>query len=262
MPARPSSARRRAVTARVATRASKARDSRTSLFCLGGVSLLAFSLAAPARAAVGATASIFSDDRFRGYSLSDGRPIGVLDFAYDDPSGLYADATLTGVLARDDVPAPLGAEVSGGYARRLNSGTTLDFGITHTTYSHYSSGKRGSSYTEVYAGIARGALSSRIFLSPHYFADGRWTAYGEINGSISPASNWSLDGHVGLLVPLRSGSTLITYRPDFDWRVGVTRELGRISLHASWTDGAGGQNYHGQNVHGRSAVVVGVSLGL
>ena len=49
-------------------------------------------------AELGATVSVFNDLQFRGYSLSDGRPVATLDFAYDDPSGFYAGASGTGVL--------------------------------------------------------------------------------------------------------------------------------------------------------------------
>lgn len=216
---------------------------------------------APASAEVGATASIFSDAQFRGYSLSGGRPVAVLDFAYDDPSGFYADLAGTGVLRRGGDPAPLSVQLTGGYAKRLKSGTTLDFGITHSAYSQYSERSRGTSYTELYAGIARGALSSRIFLSPHYFAGGHWTAYGEVNAIVSPARKWSIDGHVGMLVPLRTPHGE-RYRRDFDWRIGVSREIRRVSLHAAWSDGVPGYDYDGQRRHGRSALVVGATWAL
>jgi uncharacterized protein (TIGR02001 family) len=210
---------------------------------------------------VGATASIFSDYRFRGYSLSERRPVGIFDFAYDDASGLYADASISGVLRRDGGPAPLGLQLSGGYARRLASGTTLDFGVTHSNYGHYSKGERAKSYTELYAGVSRGGLSSRIFVSPHYFESGRWTAYGEVNGNVSPAAKWTLDGHVGMLVSVLRPSSE-RYSADFDWRIGVNRQLGRVSLHAAWSDGARGYDHYGGRAHSRSAVVVGASWAL
>ena len=98
------------------------------------VAVLGIGCAAPARAEVGATVSAFSDLRFRGYSLSEGSPVAILDLAVDDPSGLYADAAGMGVF-RNSGPAPLALQLTGGYAKRLKSGTTLDFGITHSTYS-------------------------------------------------------------------------------------------------------------------------------
>lgn len=213
-------------------------------------------------AEVGVTASLFNDARFRGYSLSGGRPVGILDFAYDDASGFYTDAAVTGVLRRDSDPGLLGAQLTGGYARRLKSGTTVDLGITHSTYSRYSNGQRGTSYTEVYAGIARGAFSSRIFLSPHYFASGHWTAYGEVNGNVSPARNWSVNGHVGVLVPLRTPAGE-RYRKDVDWRIGVSRQVGRrLSLHAAWSDGMPGYDFYYGRRHSRSALLLGATFGL
>jgi uncharacterized protein (TIGR02001 family) len=243
------------VTARAAAR-SRAPGSRTSLSLF--VIVIAAS-AAPARAEEAATVSVFSDLRFRGYSLSEGRPVAILDFAYDDPSGLYADAAGTGVLRRGGVPAPLALQLTGGYAKRLRSATTLDFGVTHSTYASYSGRIGGTSYTEVYAGIARGALSSRIFLSPNYLEGGGWAAYGEVNGSVSPLRHWSIDGHVGVHVPLQNRSRE-PYRAEFDSRIGVTRELGRISLHADWSTGGPGYDfYHGRR-RGRDALVLGASL--
>jgi uncharacterized protein (TIGR02001 family) len=204
---------------------------------------------------------VFSDAQFRGYSLSDGRPVAILDFAYDDPSGFYGDVAGTGVLRSGGDPAPLGVQLTGGYAKRLKSGTTLDVGLTHSSYSHYSASGEGKSYTEIYAGIARGALSSRIFLSPDYFATRHWTAYAEVNGSVRPARKWSIDGHVGVLVPLRTPSDE-RYRRDFDWRIGVSREFGRVSLRAAWSDGSPGYDFYSGRRHSRSALVFGATLAL
>jgi len=184
-------------------------------------------------AEVGLSASLFSDDRFRGYSLSGERPVAMFDFAYDDPSGFYADSGAMVVFRQGGDLAPLGLQLNGGYARRLSSRMTIDFGVTHSTYSHYSSGGLPKSYTEIYAGITRGVLSSRVFLSPHYFREGRRTAYGEINGNFSPIPKWSLNTHFGMLVPLKNPSAT-TYHTSVDWSVGVSRDLGRLSLHAAW----------------------------
>lgn len=204
---------------------------------------------------------MFSDDRYRGYSLSDGRPVGTFDFAYDDSSGLYADAAATGVIRQGD-PSVLGAQLNGGYARQLKSGTTLDFGIIYSTYSHYSHGAGRKSYGELYAGIARGALSSRIFLSPHYSEAGLWTAYGEFNVHISPARKWSIDAHAGMLLPLRTPNDNENYRAAFDARLGVSRELGPLSLHASWVLGEHGREYYGDRARGGSAFVLGATWAL
>jgi uncharacterized protein (TIGR02001 family) len=241
---------------------SRARGSRTSSLVLGAAAFLFF-CPAPARAQVGATLSAFNDLRFRGYSLSEGQPVAILDLAYDDASGVYVDAAATGVVQQGGDPAPLGVQLTGGYAKSLRSGTTIDLGVTQSTYSHYSPGEGRKSYTELYAGIARGALSSRIFLSPHYSQQGLWTAYGELNAGVTPARRWSLEGHVGVLVPLRTPTgDKEHYHSALDWRVGIARELGRLSLHLSWNEGAHGRNFYGDRAHSRGGVVVGASLAL
>jgi len=157
-------------------------------------------------------------------------------------------------------PSPLGFQVTGGYAKRLRSGTSLDFGVTNSTYSHYSGSKSARSYSALYAGISHGGLSSRIFFSPHYSETGLWTAYGEVNGSISPVSRWSLDGHVGMLVPLKTPSGPERYRTAFDWRLGISRELGPVSLHLSWNEGERGRAYYGDRSERGHAIVLGASF--
>lgn len=243
-------------------RGSRARGSLTSGLLLSAILFLGF-CPSPARAEIGAALSAFSDLRFRGYSLSEGRPVAVLDFAYDDASGLYVDAAATGVIRQGGDPALLGVQLTGGYAKSLRSGTTIDFGMTQSTYSHYFPGEGRKSYTELYAGLARGALSSRVFVSPHYSQPGLWTAYGELNASITPLRHWNLEGHAGVLVPLRTPTgDAEHYRTAFDWRAGIARELGRLSLHLSWNEGSHGRNFYGDRAHSRGGVVFGASLAL
>lgn len=246
------------MTARAAGAVERARGSRTRLTRLA-IGLIACSSATPVSADVGLTGSIFSDARFRGYSLSEGRPVTTLDLSYDDLSGFYAGLGASGVLRRGGEPAPFALQVDAGYAKQLRSGTTLDLGISHSNYAHYSSSGRGTSLTEIYAGVARGAFSSRISMSPAYFERDRWTAYGEVNANVGAGRDWTLDGHAGMLVSLRSPAGE-RYRPDFDWSVGLSRRLGRMSLHASWSDGAPGHDFYNGHRHSRSALVLGASF--
>src|SRR3954470_17381199 len=176
--------------------------------------------ASPAAAQFGVTASVFSDLRFRGYSLSSGRPVALLDFAYDDPSGAYAALSASAVA--DDGVRPLGVQANLGYAKAIGSAATLDFGIIHSNYSEYSSDGYSTSYTEAYVGLAHKALSSRIYFSPHYFEEGTRTIYGEVNASFSPAAKWNVDGHVGVLVPVSARPTSEVQRTEFDWRAGLS----------------------------------------
>lgn len=224
------------------------------------IGLLVCSAAVPASARTGFAASIVSDARFRGYSLSEGHPVATLAFSNDDSLGLYLGGSVSAVLRHSGAPAPYALQADAGYGTELAPGTSIDLGITHTSYTQYSSRSRGAGYTEAYAGIVHGGLSSTIYVSPDYFIHGRWTAYGEVNGHMSLGGKWSLDGHVGALANLHTPARTDVNRPGVDWSAGVTRQFGRISLHATWSDGLPGHDIYDRERHGRSAVVLGASV--
>jgi uncharacterized protein (TIGR02001 family) len=204
--------------------------------------------------------SIFSDARFRGYSISDHHPVATLDFAYDDPSGAYASASGSAVATSDAV-RPLALQLSGGYAARLSSGLTLDLGVAHSEYSRYATAARARSYTEIYAGLSRKYLTGRVYFSPHYFDSHTGTLYGELNGDIGIAPKLSLNGHVGTLVPVRSRGAG-EWHPQYDWRLGLARQFGRASVRASWTGGDQFRRYGANGRHSSNALVFGVSFAL
>lgn len=217
--------------------------------------------ASPAAAELGATVSAFSDHRFRGYSLSAGRPVALLDFAYDDPSGLYAAASASVVASRDGV-RPLGLQANIGYAKTIGSGLTLDVGAVHYRYSEYSGSDHSRDYSEIYVGLSHKWISSRVYFSPHYFDAGTRTVYGEVNASFSPADEWNLEGHAGTLVHLSSRPGAYIWRTEFDWRAGVSREIGRASLHLALSGGGPGPDHYYGRPHHRTALVAGVSFAL
>ena len=211
-----------------------------------------------ASAEIGATVSAFSQLRFRSYSLSSGHPVAILDLAYDDPSGFYA-AISGSAVAEHDGPHPLGLQLNAGYAKQIGPDLTLDVGAIQSNYTHYANGSDAISYNEIYAGLAHKWLSSRIYYSPHYFEDGTATLYGELNGSVSPARKWRIDGHVGMLVPVSYRSDAFITRTSHDWSVGVAREVGPLSLHATLSGGGPGKDYYNYEPHSRTAFVFGAS---
>lgn len=213
--------------------------------------------AAPAAAEVGAAVSVFSDYRFRGLSLSESRPVGILDLSYDAPTGLYASASGSVVAAREGVRT-LGLQVNGGYARQLSSRLTVDLGAVHSRYSSYSGLGSSRSYTEFYAGIRGKVLSSRVSVSPDYFGLGS-TLHGEVTGQLSPARNLQVQATVGTLVPLGSGHH---YRVATDGRLGLDWVSGRVSLHGAITTRMGGRNLYPLRHSSRTALILGVSYAL
>lgn len=218
----------------------------------------ALSAGSAARAEVGAVVSAFSDARFRGVSVSDGDPVGILDLSYDDPSGAYAAASGT-LVANSEGVKPLSLQLNAGYAKEVRAGLTFDLGIVQSEYSRYSTTVHGSAYTEAYAGLTFKSLTARVHLSPHYFESGRWTLYGELNHGLALTRKLSLNSHIGMLVPLRSDGEAGA-RSQMDWRVGLDRQVGRFALHAAFTGAGGVRHYDPQRAHSGPALVLGASL--
>ncbi|NUR45627.1 MAG: hypothetical protein HOP91_05660 [Sphingomonas sp.] len=215
---------------------------------------------APATAAqIGVVVSIFSDDRFRGVSISDGRPVGTLDLGYDAPNGMYANLSGTVVVTRDEGLKTLSAVVNGGYAKEIHSGLTADFGVFYSRYSHYSGLSSGRDFTEVYAGLAGKIIGGRISVSPNYFGAARWTAHGEVDAHWDLSQNLALEGEAGLLVPLERPAYVRDIRPQLDARCGISRRAGPVTLHAAVSGRGGDDTAYGDEGHGRVALVLGLS---
>ncbi|MFL6725702.1 MAG: TorF family putative porin [Sphingomicrobium sp.] len=229
-----------------------------------GLSAAAFfgTSATPAKAQVGAVLSVFSDDRFRGISLSDGRPVGILDLSYDSPSGLYAAISGSVVATRHEGARALGLSVNAGYAARVRTGLTADFGVSYSRYSHYSDVAGSRAYTEFYAGLTGRYLGGRLAVSPNYLGVARWTLRGEIDGHVDVTPRLFLDGDVGVLIPAGRNGYSGNSRPQFDARIGLARRIGALTFHAAVTTRGNGRDIYASRAHGRTAFVVGVSTAL
>ena len=219
-----------------------------SIFCIG---------AAPAEAQVGAAISVFSDYRFRGNSLSESRPVAILDLSYDASNGLYGAASGSVVAARGEGLRTLGLVLNAGYAKQLKSGLTIDMGAVHSSYSAYSGLDSGRSYTELYAGLRGKIVSARVGVSPDYFGSG-WTAYSEVTGQLSPTRNLRLEAAVGTLVPLSGNQGEL----EGNGRLGIDWRSGRVSLHAAIAARGGGRNAYAARRSSRATAVLGVSYAL
>lgn len=221
--------------------------------------LLACPAPAPAIAAVGASVSILNEDVFRGRSLSEGRPVAVGELSYDDLSGFYVGGSITGLATRHSGAQLLGLQSYAGYAHQIGLGPTLDIGITNARYTHYYSGSAGVDYTEFYAGIITDRLSSHIRYSPDYFGTGQAMLYGDLDGVLRPWDKWRLNAHAGLLIQA-SGPTLPhSARRRYDWRIGVSREIGRFSVQLGWAGSGPGRDYYAGSPHGPSSFLFGAT---
>jgi uncharacterized protein (TIGR02001 family) len=223
------------------------------------ISLATVVISAPAKAQVGAVISVYSDDRFRGVSVSDGRPVGIVDLSYDAANGLYAGLSGSVVASRWDRLEALSVILNGGYARRLRPGLMADIGFVHTRYSHYSGVGSGREYNEIYAAVSGKLVGARVSVSPNYLGTIRLAAHGEVFGHLDLTRATSLDGDVGVLLPVRHSAVQGSYRAQLDGRLGVAHRIGRVTLHADVTGRTGSGAVYSVRGHGRVALVLGIS---
>jgi uncharacterized protein (TIGR02001 family) len=177
------------------------------------------------------SASLLSDYRFRGVSLSHNRPAAQLAVAYDDASGWYGGAFASTVQLVYPTTRELQLVSFAGYARRLPSGLSWEAGADYSVVT----GSQSYSYPEVYLGIASGNVSARLYYAPRYFGQNSDTIYGEINASQPLLDRIRLLAHGGVL--RNSGEGAYGQRPDrhiLDASVGVALDFDQFSVQLSW----------------------------
>jgi uncharacterized protein (TIGR02001 family) len=206
-------------------------------------------------AEVEGTATLASDDRYRGRSVSQGRPTAGLDLTFNADSGLYAGAALNVVAARHEGLRVLSVQEYAGFAKPLPAGPSLDFGVTHTDYSEYYSGQSPTHYSELFAGVITSRFASHLYFSPNYFGSGAHTLYGEVDTAVRPARNLRLSLHGGLL-------SYLSYRPlgrrpvQYDGRVGLTTTVRGFEVEVAGTVAGPDPDLYGREPHGRAGVLV------
>lgn len=226
------------------------------LLARASIAIAAVLAVAPAAAQVGVGISLKSDERYRGRSLSDGRPVATLDLSYDSKSGPYAGGSVTAILTGKERAGLLGARTYAGYATRTATGIGLDAGIAAYLFTSRYSGNRDDQYVEVYAGMSRGPLSAYLRFSPDYLGRHTPVVYADISAAQQLAPKWRLTGHLGVLVQTSGAPDLGGRRSRYDTRLGISRTLGSFEVQAAWTfAGPGGQYFQGP-WHGRSAVTL------
>lgn len=228
------------------------------LALIASCAVTTFLASTPARAEIGAAVSVFSDDRYHGLTLSDGRPIASLDLSYDSSTGLYGALSGTAVASREG-PRPLRITANAGFARPIGRDLTADVGIVHWRSSHYSGLASGHSYTELYAGVAHKEVTARLSLSPSYGDTSHWMVRGAIGTRKGLSEKLSLDAELAASLSVDGGYE----RPVWDARVGLTRRIGSFSLQAAVTArGPSMIRYYAGREHHRAALVIGIGKAL
>ena len=155
-------------------------------------------LCAPAMAAaqLAGNVALLSDYRFRGESLTGGRPALQASLNYDHSSGLFAGGLVSNVRVEPDVIG-LGAQVYGGYAHPIGERAAWEAGLVTYAFPQPSTGATYN-YTEAFVGASFDNVSSRLYYTNSYFGAGPG-AYLELNGRRALTARISLVGHLGYL---------------------------------------------------------------
>ena len=185
-------------------------------------------------AQVSANVALLSDYRYRGISLTAGKPAAQVSAAYDDPQGWYAGGTLSAVLARcwQDCGGLQGVAYAG-YATQNASGLTVDAG------ANYRFGTTGNDYRfgEAYAGLAYRDSSARVYYASRYFGQSVSATYAELNQSLALTPQARLIGHVGWL-HTGAGPYGIPAATRADVLLGGSVDVQSFELQLTWQHAA------------------------
>ena len=186
-------------------------------------------LFAPAAVAqLGASVTMVSDYRFRGASLSRGRPVPQLTLDYNGRDGGYAGLFASQVAFPGDGE---GTQLTAytGYARRWQPGLSWECGIAGSRFRHTA----GYDYAEGFIGVSSSRLSARLYYAPSYFGELKHTLYAELNGAYPLAEHLHLTAHAGHLHALTGLATTAPSSRN-DLRIGLSLDSGDWTVQLAW----------------------------
>ncbi len=182
---------------------------------------------APARAQLSGSVSVESDYRFRGVSLSDGRPDVRLNLSYDSPGGAYAGLSLIGARDAGGRTSVAGYIDYAGYISSPVKGLAWEAGASQVHFRQ----REAYDYSEVYAGLVGDRFSARLSYSPRYYGRDEATLYADLSTSRRLSPHWRVVAHAGVLTPLNG-----LYRGErYDVRAGVAVSLRNYEVQLAWT---------------------------
>lgn len=236
-------------------RAPARRSSRPGLAveALTGAAALAVALVftGHAQAQLAASASLASDYRYRGVSLSEGRPAVAMSLAWEPDSGLYAGASAVG---GGSGPELLSHSEYLGYAKRLSGDWSWDAGVSNLTVASAYGGVRGKEAFEGYAGLRGRRVGVYAYYSPRYLGDGGQTLYLAVDAASATRRGWRMIGHLAALTPIGDHAPE-NRRAQFDLRVGVARAFKGGEAQLAWTSRRPGGDAASGYAGDRDAVV-------
>ena len=193
----------------------------------------------------------------RGASVGGTRLVGEFDVSYDFPSGVYLNGSAFGGPPVGNVLGLAGVVGDFGYARRMDSGLSIDGGLTRLKYFGVGPNGYSAGYTEIYGGAATPHLSARLYYSPDHFRSGVETLYGELGGNLELAAEVRMSAHFGALGYLSTPPGFPPARTQYDWLIGASRQFGAADLHFSVSGGEPNEPYSSTQPRFRTALIVG-----
>jgi uncharacterized protein (TIGR02001 family) len=141
--------------------------------------------------------SLLSDYRFRGESLTEGRPAAQASLAYDHASGLFLGALLSNVHI-EPAASGLSGQFYGGYARPFADRKSWEVGAVTYVFPHPAV-PPDYDYSEIFVGASMNRLSARLYYSKNYFQIGSSALYSELSAEQPIIEHVALVGHLGYL---------------------------------------------------------------
>lgn len=214
---------------------------KTRLLCLA--ILAAASAAAPAAAAeignglsITGGATIVSDYRFRGVSLSDEDPAVQGSVGFSHESGFYGGLWGSSL---DDTPVYGHTELNlyGGWSGEIASGTGLDVGATYYFYPNGDSAFGNSDFLEPYVKLSHaiGPVEATVgaayaFSQSAIGDDDNIYVFTDLSAAI-PNTPLTLKGHVGY-----SDGSLAPTGSYWDWLIGIDAAVGPATIGIAYVD--------------------------
>ena len=141
--------------------------------------------------------SLLSDYRFRGESLTEGRPAAQASLAYDHASGLFLGALISNVHIEPSASG-LSGQFYGGYVRPFAEQKSWEVGAVTYVFPHPSV-PPNYDYSEIFVGGSIDRLSLRLYYSRNYFQTGSSAMYSELSAEQPLIEHVALLGHLGYL---------------------------------------------------------------
>ena len=207
------------------------------------------------KAEISSEIELKTDDRFRGRSLSDGKPVIDADISIDLASGIYAGGSATFILSGKDRSGLQGVDAYIGYAKRINENVTLDVGVTGYRFTQSYSGNADDQYAEIYAGLSADGFAAYVHYTTNYFDKSVPVLYADLNFTRTIGDDFTVKAHAGLLTQTSGPARLGGRATRYDIRLAVSRPMLGFEAELAWTQAGRKGVYFVGPWDGRSALI-------